>query len=122
MKLRHFLQLSDFNSDELELVIQRAIEGKKQLQEGNIQQTLKGKVLAMIFEKSSTRTRVSFETAMAQSGGHAIFLAHEGTQLGVLAISGTVTIAIISAVPTSSWVPVAVRKAQDRNRTGDSRG
>jgi len=82
MKLRHFLQLSDFNSDELELVIQRAIEGKKQLQEGNIQQTLKGKVLAMIFEKSSTRTRVSFETAMAQSGGHAIFLAPEGTQLG----------------------------------------
>ena len=82
MKLRHFLQLSDFNSDELELVIQRAIEGKKQLQEGNVQQTLKGKVLAMIFEKSSTRTRVSFETAMAQSGGHAIFLAHEGTQLG----------------------------------------
>ncbi len=82
MKLRHFLRLSDFNSDELELVIQRAIEGKKLLQEGNIQQTLKGKVLAMIFEKSSTRTRVSFETAMAQSGGHAIFLAPEGTQLG----------------------------------------
>jgi ornithine carbamoyltransferase len=82
MKLRHFLRLSDFNSDELESVIQRAIEGKKHLQDGNIQQTLKGKVLAMIFEKSSTRTRVSFETAMAQLGGHAIFLAPEGTQLG----------------------------------------
>ncbi len=82
MSLRHFLCLSDLNRDELLQIIQRAIETKQQLRAGKMQQTLPGKVLAMIFEKSSTRTRVSFETAMAQAGGHAIFLSPDDTQLG----------------------------------------
>ena len=82
MKTRHFLWLPDLSADELHALIDRAIELKKCLHAGQNDQIFKGKVLAMIFEKSSTRTRVSFETAMAQSGGHAIFLSPEDTQLG----------------------------------------
>jgi ornithine carbamoyltransferase len=82
MALRHFLSLGDCSPQELQIIIARAIELKKQLREGVEHLVLKNKVLAMIFEKSSTRTRVSFETAMVQLGGHAIFLSPEDTQLG----------------------------------------
>ena len=82
MKKRHFLCLPDLAGAELHALIERAMELKKQQATGKLQQTLQGKVLAMIFEKSSTRTRVSFETAMAQLGGHAIFLSPDDTQLG----------------------------------------
>jgi len=82
MALRHFLCLSDCSPEELQQIIVRAIELKKHLREGVEHLTLKNKVLAMIFEKSSTRTRVSFETAMVQLGGHAIFLSPDDTQLG----------------------------------------
>ena len=74
MGLRHFLTLADLNSSELQALIKRGIEIKSGLQKGELYQPLKGKVLAMIFEKSSTRTRVSFEAGMAQFGGHAIFI------------------------------------------------
>jgi ornithine carbamoyltransferase len=82
MALRHFLSLGDCSPQELQIIIARAIKLKKQLREGGEHLVLKNKVLAMIFEKSSTRTRVSFETAMVQLGGHAIFLSPEDTQLG----------------------------------------
>jgi ornithine carbamoyltransferase len=82
MGLQHFLCLNDLSPENLHAIIQRAIELKTRLHSGDIDHILKGKVLAMIFEKSSTRTRVSFETAMVQSGGHAIFLSPEDTQLG----------------------------------------
>lgn len=82
MTLRHFLSLPDLSSTELQALIQRAIELKRQVRAGITHEILKSKVLAMIFEKSSTRTRVSFETAMAQLGGHAIFLSPDDTQLG----------------------------------------
>ena len=82
MKKRHFLCMTDLSATELNAIIERAMELKKQLAAGRAQQTLPGRVLAMIFEKSSTRTRVSFETAMAQLGGHAIFLSPDDTQLG----------------------------------------
>lgn len=81
-RTRHFLCLTDMTVQELQSLITRAIELKTRLHNGNTEDILKGKVLAMIFEKSSTRTRVSFETAMAQTGGHAIFLSPEDTQLG----------------------------------------
>ena len=81
-KVRHFLTLTDLNSDELRQIIHRAIELKAIQHRGEIFEPLKNKVLAMIFEKSSTRTRVSFETGMAQFGGHAIFLSPRDTQLG----------------------------------------
>jgi len=82
MATRHFLSLLDLSPDELKQLLQRAIELKKLHRAGEIHEPLKNKVLAMIFEKSSTRTRVSFEAGMAQLGGHAMFLSPRDTQLG----------------------------------------
>jgi ornithine carbamoyltransferase len=82
MSPRHFLTLNDLSHDELRQLIQRAIELKAKQNAGEIFEPLKNKVLGMVFEKSSTRTRVSFETGMAQFGGHAIFLSPRDTQLG----------------------------------------
>ncbi len=82
MTTRHFLTLMDLSPAELRKLILRAIEMKSIQRSGQIFEPLKNKVLGMIFEKSSTRTRVAFETAMAQSGGHAIFLSPRDTQLG----------------------------------------
>ncbi|HKJ77064.1 MAG TPA: ornithine carbamoyltransferase, partial [Gammaproteobacteria bacterium] len=82
MAPRHFLTLLDLTADELRGLIQRAIELKSDLRAGPTYEPLKNRVLGMVFEKSSTRTRVSFETAMAQFGGHAIFLSPRDTQLG----------------------------------------
>lgn len=79
---KHFLTLNDLNANELKSLIMRACELKKEFQAKRMQQTRPGRVLAMIFEKSSTRTRVSFETAIVQLGGHGIFLSPEDTQLG----------------------------------------
>jgi ornithine carbamoyltransferase len=80
--MRHFLTLKDFSSDELNQLIQRAIELKQMHKAGEIYEPLKNKVLAMIFDKSSTRTRVSFESGMVQFGGGSIFLSPNDTQLG----------------------------------------
>ncbi|MDH5357352.1 MAG: ornithine carbamoyltransferase [Gammaproteobacteria bacterium] len=80
--MRHFLTLKDFTATELKQLINRAIELKHIQKSGEIYQPLKNKVLAMIFDKSSTRTRVSFESAMIQFGGGAIFLSPNDTQLG----------------------------------------
>jgi len=79
---RHFLTLLDFSPAELQLLLQRAIEMKQQHRAGDDQRAFPGKVLGMIFAKSSTRTRVSFEAGMAQLGGHAMFLSPQDTQLG----------------------------------------
>ena len=82
MSTRHFLQLTDLGSDELGYLIQRAIELKTMLRSGQIHEPLRGRTLGMIFEKSSTRTRVSFEVAMTHFGGASIFLSPRDTQLG----------------------------------------
>lgn len=82
MKKRDFLSLFDFNASELTALIQRAIEDKKAFKAGRAEPLLAGRTLAMIFEKSSTRTRVSFEAGMVQLGGHALFLSSRDTQLG----------------------------------------
>lgn len=79
---RHFLTLNDVNKTELNAIIQRAIELKALLRAGKAPELLKDKVLAMIFEKNSTRTRVSFESGVAKLGGHAIFLSTKDSQLG----------------------------------------
>jgi ornithine carbamoyltransferase len=79
---RHFLTLMDLSKDELQTLIARAIELKAMHYAGTRHEILKNKVLAMVFEKSSTRTRVSFETAMIQCGGSAMFLSPHDTQLG----------------------------------------
>ena len=79
---RHFLTLLDFTPLELQGLIVRASEMKRAHRAGEDQRHFQGKVLAMIFAKSSTRTRVSFEAGMAQLGGHAMFLSPQDTQLG----------------------------------------
>jgi len=80
--LRHFLTLMDFSSEELKQMTARSIVLKQMQQSGDIYEPLKNKMLAMVFEKSSTRTRVSFETGMLQFGGGALFLSPRDTQLG----------------------------------------
>ena len=80
MQPRHFTSLLDLTSTELRNLIHRAIELKNHRDPDY--QPMKGKVLAMIFEKSSTRTRISFEAGMAQFGGTALFLSPRDTQLG----------------------------------------
>lgn len=82
MALRHFLTLQDLSAEELKTIIQRAIELKHSLRRGEVYEPLKNRVLGMIFEKSSTRTRVSFEAGMAQLGGAGLFLSPRDTQLG----------------------------------------
>ena len=79
---RHFLTLNDLNRDELLALVQRASELKKLQRSGVAHDSLKGKVMAMIFAKSSTRTRVSFEAGMTQLGGSAMFLSSADTQMG----------------------------------------
>jgi ornithine carbamoyltransferase len=80
--IRHFLTLNDLTRDELLALLQRASELKKLQRRGIAHDSLKGKVMAMIFAKSSTRTRVSFEAGMTQLGGSAMFLSSADTQMG----------------------------------------
>ncbi len=79
---RHFLSLMDISGQELRAIISRAIELKEILHSGKSYTPFANKTLAMLFDKSSTRTRVSFEAGMAQFGGHALFLSSKDTQLG----------------------------------------
>lgn len=72
----------DMTPDELQQIVQRAIILKQMRNAGETYEPLKNKVMSMIFEKASTRTRVSFEAGMAQFGGHAMFLSPRDTQLG----------------------------------------
>lgn len=82
MVARHFLTLKDLSPEELKTVIDNAIRLKTDHRAGKAGKPLDGKVLGMIFEKASTRTRVSFEAGMAQLGGSAIFLSPNDSQLG----------------------------------------
>lgn len=82
MAVRHFLTLLDLSPAELQQVLQNAIALKAEHKAGKLNDSFKNKVLGMLFEKSSTRTRVSFEAGMVQMGGNAIFLAPKDTQLG----------------------------------------
>lgn len=82
MTVRHFLRLTDLSGNELRQLLKRASELKFMQRQRVPHELLKNRTLAMIFEKSSTRTRVSFETAMIQMGGGSIFLSPNDTQLG----------------------------------------
>ena len=77
---KHFLSLADYSSQEVRELLETAADLKRHPQ--LYRDALKGKVLAMIFEKSSTRTRVSFEVGMSQLGGQALFLSSNDLQLG----------------------------------------
>lgn len=80
MAVQHFLTLMDLGKDEVLGIVQRAIALKKAASTNK--DTLEGQTLAMIFDKSSTRTRVAFEVAMTQLGGSSLFLSNKDSQLG----------------------------------------
>ena len=82
MQTRHFLQLRDLKLEEFEYLFRRARTLKERLGHGEPYHPLRNKSLAMIFEKNSTRTRVSVEVGMNQLGGSALFLSQKDTQLG----------------------------------------
>lgn len=79
---KDFLKMSDLNRDELFSLLDLAAKLKSDNKQGITHHILKGKTLGMIFEKSSTRTRVSFETGIYQLGGTGLFLSSKETQLG----------------------------------------
>jgi ornithine carbamoyltransferase len=81
-RIRHFLTLNDLSRGELLALLKRASELKVLQRNGTAHGALTGKVMAMIFAKSSTRTRVSFEAGMTQLGGSAMFLSSNDTQMG----------------------------------------
>lgn len=80
--MKHFINLDDLSNDDLNQIIDNAITQKKQHKSAQINKTLENKTLAMIFDKPSTRTRVSFEAGMTQLGGHALFLSERDIQIG----------------------------------------
>src|SRR3954452_1380542 len=77
-----FLQLDDYSTNQILYLLDEAVELKRLQKQGKPHPFLSGKVLGMIFEKSSTRTRVSFEVGMLQLGGHALFLSSRDIQIG----------------------------------------
>ena len=82
MPPRHFLSLMDLSPAEIRQVLLRAIEMKQEPSDAGSTELLRHRTVAMVFEKSSTRTRVSFETGITHLGGSAIFLAPSDSQLG----------------------------------------
>lgn len=82
LKGRDFIEFTDYSKEEIEYLLQLAIDIKKKQKSGEVYQPLKGKTIGLIFEKSSTRTRVSFEVGMFQLGGHALFLSKNDIQIG----------------------------------------
>lgn len=82
MSLEHFISIHDITVDEFHHLIDLGLKLKKEKKQGISHPILKGKTLAMIFTKSSTRTRVSFETGMYQLGGFPMFLSSNDIQLG----------------------------------------
>lgn len=80
--LKHFLAFEDFSKDDIMGLLNQAIDLKKALRDRKSVSVLSGKVLGMLFEKPSTRTRISFEVGMLQLGGHAIYLKGDEVGLG----------------------------------------
>ncbi len=80
--MRHFLTLKDYTKEEILEIVELGLEIKRELKAGTLKPYMPGKTLAMIFEKSSTRTRVSFETGIFQLGGHGLFLSNRDIHLG----------------------------------------
>ena len=80
--MRHFLTLKDYTKEEILEIIELGLAIKRECKAGELKPYMPGKTLAMIFEKSSTRTRVSFETGIFQLGGHGLFLSNRDIHLG----------------------------------------
>ncbi|HOE21591.1 MAG TPA: ornithine carbamoyltransferase, partial [Spirochaetota bacterium] len=82
VKTKDLLSVTDFSKEEMIAIFEYTKKMKDELNQGKTHNFLKGKTLGMIFEKTSTRTRVSFEVAMFQLGGYALFLSRDDIQLG----------------------------------------
>lgn len=82
MQMEHFLSIADFSADELNHILDVSIRLKKELKAGGNKPILAGKTMAMIFQKASLRTRVSFELGMHQLGGYAFYLSPDEIGLG----------------------------------------
>jgi len=80
--MRHFLDIADFSTDEIQNLLDLAIKLKAELKEDKSKPILKGKILAMVFQKPSLRTRVSFDMAMRTLGGDALYLSPQEIGLG----------------------------------------
>ena len=80
--MKHLITLKDITTDDFNDILKLSIKLKDENKKGIVHHHLKGKTLGMIFSKSSTRTRVSFEVGMYQLGGHALFLSSNDIQLG----------------------------------------
>ena len=79
---KDFLHITDFSAEEIQAIFDLTIRLKMETHKGKSHHLLRGKTLAMIFQKPSARTRVSFETGMCQLGGHALFLGPADVGLG----------------------------------------
>ena len=82
LKNRHFLKLLDFTPTEIQFLLDLSVDLKKSKYAGTEQQRLKGKNIALIFEKDSTRTRCAFEVAALDQGAHITYLGPSGSQIG----------------------------------------
>ncbi|MDR1419573.1 MAG: ornithine carbamoyltransferase, partial [Treponema sp.] len=82
LKGRSLLTLLDYTKEEIRLLLELAKKVKAEKQTGPVRQRFRGKTLALIFEKRSTRTRCAFETAFGEEGGHPVFLSTQDIQLG----------------------------------------
>ena len=80
--MRHFLTLRDYSKEEILEIVELGLKIKKEFKAKAQPPYLHGQTLSMIFEKSSTRTRVSFESGIFQLGGHGLFLSNKDIQLG----------------------------------------
>lgn len=81
-KIRHFLSLADYSREEILALLERSLEMKKGQPRKNGRRPLEGRSVGLIFEKPSTRTRVSFDVGIQQLGGHAIFMSRNDIQIG----------------------------------------
>ena len=75
--MRHFLSLADLSAEEAREILQLAIDGKRQYQQGEQSRPMVGRTLALLFQKPSLRTRVSFEAGVNQLGGNTVFLSDD---------------------------------------------
>jgi ornithine carbamoyltransferase len=113
MKGRHFLRIADWTRDELEQVLELAADLKRRLKAGEEHRLLPGRQLGMVFDKPSTRTRISFEVGMTQLGGHALFLQAADLQFGhgeTIRDTGAVLSRFLDAIMIRTYDQAAVEE------------
>src|SRR5438874_9468897 len=113
MKGRHFLRIADWTRDELEHVLELASDLKRRLEAGEAHRLLPGRQLGMVFDKPSTRTRISFEVGMTQLGGHALFLQAADLQFGhgeTIRDTGAVLSRFLDAIMIRTYDQAAVEE------------